>query len=674
MAKEEKETLDYTFIKKWKAEQTKFIKHHYPDIDNDQLEKFLNDKIEKNFNDPMVLFENNYKKKTIRLSLLKWLDWFFKKKPITTEHGVMFKQHHESINLSAKLLEFILGKRKSAKHTMFDCKREGDDAGFNYWNIIQKVYKIFANSYYGVLGQKTSIFYNLFTALSVTGKGQSIITASACCFENFLTNSVRLKTYNEFCTYCENIIQEEPTTNIFDHVETKISKKALLKYFRTKFFDKTVFKANKSKLIQYINNLNDEERARIYYKNNIFKFIDASPKVTDLVETIVTAEVDFIDVNALDDRDLFPEEFSNNLDGFWAIINDFVFYNHHVYDRVNRLKNDKRESVIIVDTDSNFLNIDPWKKYTHKKFKLKKTKANRFKAVNTMSYLLGNAINDTLFKFTTECNVADEFAPLINMKNEFLMDRVVNTSNKKSYASGVSIQEGVLTPEPELDMKGLQIKKSNTNKQLSKELQTILEDDIINSNKIEIDVILKKLEAIEKEILDSFNNGETTYSKPDKSDPPNSYKFPLRSGGVRGTYVWNELYPDTEIVLPDSFNTVKLDGDKLEKFQYLLDENHSNYEENKRIFDIIKNKVFDDSDRKKDKDGKNKPHMADYGVTVLAIPKSVELIPEWCRPLIKTDEIIKDNINNFLIILNSIGVKNINIKQADSFYSNIINF
>ena len=48
------------------------------------------------------------------------------------------------------------------------------------------------------------------------------------------------------------------------------------------------------------------------------------------------------------------------LDDVWAYANEFVFYNHAYTERINRLVHYKRRSVIIIDTDSNMINIEPW--------------------------------------------------------------------------------------------------------------------------------------------------------------------------------------------------------------------------------------------------------------------------------------------------------------------------
>ena len=53
----------------------------------------------------------------------------------------------------------------------------------------QGIEKLVANSFYGVGGAKTSNFYNLYTAVSTTASGQSLISTTETAIENFMSNN-----------------------------------------------------------------------------------------------------------------------------------------------------------------------------------------------------------------------------------------------------------------------------------------------------------------------------------------------------------------------------------------------------------------------------------------------------------------------------------------------------
>ena len=61
-------------------------------------------------------------------------------------------------------------------------------------------------------------------------------------------------------------------------------------------------------------------------------------------------------------------------------------------------------------------------------------------------------------------------------------------------------------------------------------------------------------------------------------------------------------------------------------------------------------------------------------LTVLAIPKNIETIPEWCIPYINYDKIVNDNTTKMRSILESLGVQTIQTDSTTDRYSNIIEF
>ena len=313
------------------------------------------------------------------------------------------------------------------------------------------------------------------------------------------------------------------------------------------------------------------------------------------------------------------------------------------------------------------LNTEPWIDFIleHDKKKLysKENKEDIYKMVNIIAYILGNMIGCVHERYTAECNVPEDKRPIINMKNEFLMKRILTTNSKKNYSSVLWLQEGVEVPEDEsLDIKGLTIKKANVNKNVSKTLQDNLENNILKSDSVDLNIVLTDLSKLEKDIRQSLMNGETKYLKPDKSNSPETYKTPFQIQAVRGIYAWNYLYPDKEITYPAQVNLVKLKCDNIfsishEKLKECLKE-----EEADRIYDILETKIFQNS------------NLSSYGFTVLALPKTEEKIPEWVIPYIDIDTIIYDSLTNFNKILESIGVRTIGYRADDEHYSNIIDF
>jgi uracil-DNA glycosylase family 4 len=96
---------------------------------------------------------------------------------IISINGCFYKPHTE-LSYYSEILEHLLKSRKIYKNKMFDAKQAGDVEGQSLYDIRQLVYKVLANSIYGVLGNAAFRFFNLDMAKSITLTGQEFIKTS----------------------------------------------------------------------------------------------------------------------------------------------------------------------------------------------------------------------------------------------------------------------------------------------------------------------------------------------------------------------------------------------------------------------------------------------------------------------------------------------------------------
>ena len=262
----------------------------YPDINDKKLQKIIEKKVTEKISEvPIVEFKNNYTGVDKKTTLIKWYKWYKNKKPITTEHGVCYKRHDESINLSASLLEYILNTRKYHKNKMFDCKVAGDKKGEIYHNIRQKVFKIFANSYYGATGNSKAIFYNLFTALSITGKGQSLITNAATSFEQFFADNFWFDDIDMAYQFISNVCHEERKFKDGKCLSKQVKKEKVAKRLTSKIYHDKDPETSYNKILKALNKVSKQDLNRIYYKNNFYEFIDCdkvSKKIIHILSNV----------------------------------------------------------------------------------------------------------------------------------------------------------------------------------------------------------------------------------------------------------------------------------------------------------------------------------------------------------------------------------------------------
>ena len=91
---------------------------------------------------------------------------------IISINGTVFKGHNKEFSFIGEVCNFILESRKRYKSNRNKCERNSDEYQVN--DNRQLVFKIVANSLYGVLGNKHFRMYNLDLAEAITSAGQEV--------------------------------------------------------------------------------------------------------------------------------------------------------------------------------------------------------------------------------------------------------------------------------------------------------------------------------------------------------------------------------------------------------------------------------------------------------------------------------------------------------------------
>ena len=106
-----------------------------------------------------------------------------------------------------------------------------------------------------------------------------------------------------------------------------------------------------------IQNCNQIELNRLFYKNNLYCFMDL-PIARDLMVKIITEmKVPYIEpANP-------PKEIVNDLNALRDLLLEYVFYCHQYMDRMIRNKEMVKTVSIVSDTDSSFISLDAWYNY-----------------------------------------------------------------------------------------------------------------------------------------------------------------------------------------------------------------------------------------------------------------------------------------------------------------------
>lgn len=212
--------------------------------------------------------------------------------------------------------------------------------------------------------------------------------------------------------------------------------------------------------------LNQEQLDRLFYKNNLFNFIDNPVIKQSILYILQSLEAPFMDPNDP------PKEIELLLKSFSDLLAEFVYYDKQIIDRLPKMDSLIRSVSIIQDTDSAIVSFDGWYQKVREfcigiPMKIKtecldaaKFIANneyetssenvfvneysfmdddiiemdrltdpmvitpqdglRYSIINILAYIIGFLVNDYMSKYCFNSHTDNDRPCLLTLKNEFL--------------------------------------------------------------------------------------------------------------------------------------------------------------------------------------------------------------------------------------------------------------
>ena len=642
----------YVFINKWKQEMIEKIHLVRPDLDDDKIDKYLNQVIKKTFKDPKCNVVNSYKEQTVQSSLLNITQFIDDHKPILAGYGCMYHNQNEVYNPSSTALMDSINTRKALKKE----RKKYDKRSYEFLmlDIGQGNEKVIANSFYGANGNKTSVFYNRDIASSITSSGQAEIAVAETSFESFLANNVLFLDMDECMLFISNVI---------NHTEYK-SKIPKLENDKAYLYDKLMgtfrypASVNSELLIKIIEGMSEEDRAKVYYKNNLIPFLRDYKPAYKILHKLVNKTKSFRDPNSI------PEELVDDLNKLWDYVKEFVVYDFPVRNRIERDKYMGRKACVVQDTDSTMLTLDSIMNFMVTEVAEDNVAAESdddfdYILVNIACFMLTLYSNMFFDRYGRDCNIPKDYRWMINMKNEFYYPMLVTTKAKKHYITLTKLQEGKEIVPPKIEMHGLEIAKAETSEYTYKFFFDIIKNDIMYAENIDVSKILARIHKFKQTIHESLENGKMEFLPLKSVKEVEAYKKPFSEQGIRAARIWNLLYPELTINLPDKFLVLAIKCGKEKDFQAM----RAYIPQDK--FEALETGVYQCEEKS----------IRTNGFNIIALPQNVETIPEWIIPLIDYEKIINDNVSKFNQILESLGIVLLyNTKSEVGHASNIIQF
>ena len=442
-----KSYLDSDYIKKYRKRMIYSMKQINPYWEEDQIGEIVDKMIEKEVQNPKVTMDNNFTGEQKEASLISVFDWTMKTQPIMAGNGTFYKNQYQAINPTATMLINMLKNRKAIKKRMFQFPESSEE--YKDLDRGQRNEKVNANSYYGGSGMPSSAFYSTYSGPATTTSAQMVISTTENTFEAFLADNYNFIDLNELFDWMYVVLEksEVKVDDWIQHVsEDQLFNRLYKKILHKKLNDEEILRS----VISY---MSDVDRQILYYKNNLIQFVDDHKPVKNLYRSIFNSVNNyeyfedetwekgikkygftkdnfpnkkkwdsFVNKEYFMDPNDVPKSISEDVEKFSDILMKYVYVPYMPFDRIYRLKNYKRRTVTVIDTDSNILALDTWVNYTLKDILQSdygRSKMNNvFIIVNTITYAITKVVTDILLLYGKYANIPEEYRPSLNMKNE----------------------------------------------------------------------------------------------------------------------------------------------------------------------------------------------------------------------------------------------------------------
>jgi hypothetical protein len=614
-----------------------------------------------------VSIHNTHKNIRINSTLGEVAGWLKARKPyppVITGHGTLFKPHDEFNSVSGELVTFLMKERKVSKNKMFELMRAGypeSHPEVKALDLRQKILKLLANSYYGAMSEKGFIFYNENMGPAVTYTGQLIIAATMTSFEAFLSNNLWIRNADQLATHISTSLKQANGRSPFEEwgnhpLAEGVTRESLVAHLLSACapgWDAL------SCINRYLDKLSDDDMWTLFLRGNPYFFLSFE-KAQDLLTVALNGEIREADPGKIEKH--HPDG-KAALDKLSAGMLDWVAVHWQHFDMPRVVTEMERRSVILVDTDSNFLGLDPWMNWLGENYDLSEaTEDEMLTGLNVMVYLLRLVNDHYMALLTKNLQVQENKRSLINFKSEFVIARMILTNGKKNYAALNRFQEGARLEGDKVELKGLSMKKTTVAKSTGLFFEKSLEENILRAEEVDRIKMIRDIVSLEDRIYDSMDQGHLEYAQPAVvgriASYANMYSMPV----VRGMTTWNTIEVNNPIREGDRVSTfrskINTDATKLTDIMESFPEDSFEYDAIRKLLVLY----FDPA---------AEPELTKNGLNWIALPKDTPTIPEWCKPLIDIDSVISSNVSPIIPILESLGINQLPTSEA---YSNIIKF
>ena len=654
-----------------------------PDSKKNDIESFVESVYREKLKNVPVYLDNNVTGETGETKLTGICKFIRTEKPVVSGNATFYQQPSVLRSPTSNMLRYLKKERKAVKKQMFNY--EPSSYEYKRLDLSQKNLKVIMNAEYGGSGTKTSAFYTKYSPAATTLMAQSIITTMAALFESYIGDRQIFFHINECMDWMEHIVQQCKEKKLLKWIKIP-SRENVLRRIRKHFH---MFNIEDNDILdRYLSHCSDKERVFIYYANNMKEFLQDHPKVHSSIAQILSTLPNY----EASEREV-PKEFQGqfakasqynrwvadqifmnpynvpdiirkDMEYLRDTIYEYCFVEYLTPDSIQKLNNHKRNTVLLVDTDSNVINSNIFvsfvldELYPNESFG-KSRLYNDMICVNMLAFIIDKPVKAILDYYGRCRNMNEAARAELTMKNEFLFRILFLMEKKKRYAASIALREGNVMIPFKLEIKGMDFIKAGVTSTVKEKFENILRKNILYTDNIDLHGMMRDLREFEKEIFHDLREGNPSYLKMSSYKSEDAYKKKMDKHGkmssiawqlpvFRGVCVWNELHPNDRIYSLDRVFIIKSIVQKEEDLEVL----RQTYPD---MYDLIKKQIFQNPDVR----------IRNGGMKVICIPQNMDKIPEWILPIIDYNITISDIMASFGSIIDTLGIDKIKVNTPN---------
>ena len=621
------------------------------------------------YKDKAAVIHNSVTGKTADTSVGKLAGWF-ENRPggaIITGHGSVFQTHSNYNSVVGEMVEFLLENRKVLKDKMFKLMHEGrppDDPEVKALDVGQKLYKLLAVSFYGAYGERGFHFYNPALGPAVTYTGQLIIASTMFGFESLLFNNLWLRNRDEMARHIATCITEIGEDNIEDEwgEHPQLMEMVTPEYVTSMLVDAS---APGWKAREYAEELtacmNKTQLLAIALRGDPHTFMTFPNAYADL-QIALSGEIREADPGKL--AKTHPKgkaAIERIIEGIkkWVAIRWLPVDLTHIVPKM------VRRSVLLVDTDSNFINLHPWMQWlsTNMEGFDYANEQQHLTGLNIMVYILYMMSRFQMDILTKNMGVPEDKRILISFKSEFVIKRMVLTDGKKNYVALMRYQEGARIIGDKADFKGLSIRKSTVARDTGRFFEASIEKNVLRSDDVNRSALLHDVVQLEDRIRTDMKTGGMRYATPATLGNLSAYADKYAMPVVRGAFAWNAINEGNPIREGSRINlfrtVIGTDANAMADALAAAKEGSPEHVAISKLLELFFGTNAEEG-------------MSKNGFNWIAIPRTEPEIPVYLRQFIDSQSVINANTAPIYPILEATGLRV--VRSDPEMYSNIIRF